>query len=258
MLRISVLSPKGGVGKTAFAANLAASLTEQAGKMLAVDLDPQNALRLHFGIDPSDETGLGRNALDGVPWQEATLRSKYGVDVLPFGELGMTDETDVWHAAGGLQLIEAILSDPLFNGYASAVIDAPPGPTPILRKMIAISDLVFVVLSPDAASFACIPAMKRLLQERDDGQPIKGRHPYYILNQMDARRRLHCDVRALMGQVLGDWLLDFYIHSDVSLSEALAQQQPVLRYAPHAQSAKDFRRLAQWLGEQLVTERAVG
>lgn len=258
MLRISVLSPKGGVGKTAFAANLAASLSERVGSVLALDLDPQNTLRLHFGIDPSDEGGFARNVLKGVPWQEAMVRNRYGVDVLPFGELALlTDDTDVWYASGSHEWIDGIFSDPVVSGYASAIIDTPPGPTPILRKMMAVSDLVFIVLLPEAASFACIPAMKRRLQDQDS-QPIRGHQPYYVLNQMDARRRLHRDVRAVMGQLLGDSLMDFYIHSDASVGEALAQQQPVLRYAPQAQSAKDFRRLAQWLGEQVVGERAVG
>jgi cellulose synthase operon protein YhjQ len=250
------MSPKGGVGKTTFAANLAASLTERAGKTLAVDLDPQNALRLHFGIEPRDDTGLGRNALHGAPWQEAIVKNKYGVDLLPFGELGVIDQADAWHATGGLEGIDAIINDPLFNGYSFAIVDTPPGPAPIVRKMIEVSDLVFVVLTPDAASFACIPHMKRLLQARD-GQPIKACHLYYILNQMDARRRLHRDVRTLMSQLFADSLLDFYIHSDASVSEALAQQQPVLKYAPQAQSARDFKRLAQWLGEQVMIERAV-
>lgn len=257
MLQISLMSPKGGVGKTAFAANLAASLSEGAGKTLAVDLDPQNGLRLHFGIDPSDETGFARSAFHGAPWQEAILRNKYGVDLLPFGELGVPDQADAWHDAAGLEWIETIVKDPLFKTYSFAILDIPPGPTPLLRKLIALSDVVLVVLAPDAASFARLPQMKGLLVDHV-AQPVKTGSLYYILNQMDARRRLHRDVRALMGHILGESLLDFYVHSDASVSEALAQQQPVLKYAPHAQSTRDFRRLAQWLGEQVVAERAVG
>lgn len=257
MLRISVMSPKGGVGKTTFAANLAASLTERAGKILAVDLDPQNALQLHFGIDPGDATEPGRKARQGAPWQEAILRNKHGVDVLPFGAFGMAEQTDAGHAASGrLEGIETLVADPLVKAYSLAILDTPAGTTPMLRKIMTVSDLVFIVLLPDAASFACVPQTKRWLQH-DDGQPIESCHPYYILNQMDARRRLHRDVKTLMGHVLGESLLEFHIHSDASVSEALAQQQPVLKYAPHAQSTRDFRRLAHWLGEQGVTERAV-
>lgn len=47
---ICVCSPKGGVGKTTLAANLAYSLARTGSKVLALDFDVQNALRLHFGV----------------------------------------------------------------------------------------------------------------------------------------------------------------------------------------------------------------
>ena len=47
---ITVVSAKGGVGKTTLAANLASVLAARGRRVIALDLDPQNALRLHFGI----------------------------------------------------------------------------------------------------------------------------------------------------------------------------------------------------------------
>jgi chromosome partitioning protein len=48
-MRLVVCSSKGGVGKTAVAANLAASLTRH-GRVLAVDVDPQDSLGRAFGV----------------------------------------------------------------------------------------------------------------------------------------------------------------------------------------------------------------
>ena len=45
---ITVVSAKGGVGKTTLAANLASVIAARGRRVLALDLDPQNALRLHF------------------------------------------------------------------------------------------------------------------------------------------------------------------------------------------------------------------
>jgi hypothetical protein len=45
---ICVCSPKGGVGKTTLTANLAYALARSGSKVLALDFDVQNALRLHF------------------------------------------------------------------------------------------------------------------------------------------------------------------------------------------------------------------
>ena len=47
---LTIASAKGGVGKTTVTENLAMALARQTGRtVLAVDLDPQNALALHLG-----------------------------------------------------------------------------------------------------------------------------------------------------------------------------------------------------------------
>jgi CO dehydrogenase nickel-insertion accessory protein CooC1 len=66
---ITVVSAKGGVGKTTLAANLASVLAARGRRVIALDLDPQNALRLHFGIPLDSIDGLARATLAGDPWQ---------------------------------------------------------------------------------------------------------------------------------------------------------------------------------------------
>ena len=65
MTVIAVISPKGGVGKTTVSANLAVSLAAKGHPVRLVDMDPQNALRLHLGADPSDENGHIHQTLHG-------------------------------------------------------------------------------------------------------------------------------------------------------------------------------------------------
>jgi len=55
---IAVASPKGGVGKTTCAAHLAYGIAASGYRAIAVDLDPQNSLRLHFGIPLGEASGL--------------------------------------------------------------------------------------------------------------------------------------------------------------------------------------------------------
>src|SRR5689334_3401778 len=55
-MRLAVCSSKGGVGKTTAAANLAAALTRH-GRVLPVDVDPQDSLGRAFGVvakEPED------------------------------------------------------------------------------------------------------------------------------------------------------------------------------------------------------------
>ncbi len=55
---VTVVAAKGGVGKTTLAANLASVVAASGRRVLAVDLDPQHALRLHFGIPLNTIDGL--------------------------------------------------------------------------------------------------------------------------------------------------------------------------------------------------------
>ena len=54
---VSLFSRKGGVGRTVFAVNLAAILSEQGLKVAVLELDPQNIVSQHF--DGFNEQTIG-------------------------------------------------------------------------------------------------------------------------------------------------------------------------------------------------------
>lgn len=84
---VAVISPKGGVGKTTVTANLAASLARLGPRISILDLDPQNALRLHFGMAHDDASGIAQqDTMDGS-WKDVLFESAYGVDFLPYGSV---------------------------------------------------------------------------------------------------------------------------------------------------------------------------
>ncbi|WP_269799934.1 AAA family ATPase [Herbaspirillum huttiense] len=71
---IAVVSPKGGVGKTTLCSALACSLARH-GRVIAIDLDPQNALQYHLGVsaDAGSCRGLARPPT-GAPRSVAAWR----------------------------------------------------------------------------------------------------------------------------------------------------------------------------------------
>ncbi|HDR9135109.1 TPA: AAA family ATPase, partial [Burkholderia vietnamiensis] len=86
---VVIASAKGGVGKTTLAANLAAVLAaSRRHRVCVVDLDPQNALKLHFGVPLEMSDGLAGAALSERQWPLAVVD---GIAVMPFGVVGETD-----------------------------------------------------------------------------------------------------------------------------------------------------------------------
>lgn len=107
---ICCVSPKGGVGKTMIAANLAASLAKKRHyHVVAVDLDPQNMLRLHLGGDVADEQGFVKSVGNFESWEAALKEDrKSGVVTLPYGQL-----------SAGKSIKKTVLSGNSLNCYGS-------------------------------------------------------------------------------------------------------------------------------------------
>lgn len=248
---ISIISPKGGVGKTTVAANLAAALAAGPRRPMLVDLDPQNATRLYHQMPLEDSRGLAVQSLLDEPWADAVYEGPFGADCLPYGTITESDRSGV----------EALIEDQedwLGDGLASLnlgddrviIVDTPPGGTVYLPPALKAADLVLFVLLPDAASFVTLPTMDRWLEEFPPRWG-KTREAFYVINRMNKARSLCRDVQAAMQEQLDSRLCNEVIHFDSAVEEALASQQPVLEYAPDGVAATDFRKLADWVQERL-------
>ena len=169
---IGVVSMKGGVGKTSSTANIAAAMAGKlgSGRVSVVDLDPQNALHLHFGLAGIQSVGVCKQSLDKEDWQDIAVETEFGVACLPYGAVEEKDR----------EAFEALLTeDPLWigdqligsglNEDAVVLIDTPPGPSVYMKQVFACADLVIVILLADAGSYATVPAMESWLTEMAPG-----------------------------------------------------------------------------------------
>lgn len=245
---LSVVSAKGGVGKSTVAANLAVALKQLGHPVLAVDLDPQNGLRFHFSFESGSGPGLAQAeqlGLDGLI--ETTLS---GVALIAYGQ----------HDEARRQAFESLLAQDaswLANklsrlGLADetiVVLDTPPGPSVYMTQALTAASFALVVALPDAGSYVTLPQMRALFESYCIGRP--GFHDYgFVVNQIDQSRKLGRDVAAMLRASFGERVVG-RIHQDQAISEALAFGQSVLQYAPHSEGASDIQACARWISERL-------
>ena len=196
---ICVCSPKGGVGKTTLAANLAWALARAGSKVLALDFDVQNALRLHFGVPLGDERGYAAKALELHDWSQCVLSAGSNIFVLPYGEVSEAqrqafDERLTHDAHFLTRGLAALLNYP---GLIT-VADLPPGPSPALKALTSLADMHLVPLLADTASMS---ALSHVEKQRLTGGALNAKHGhYFVINQSDNRRQVSRDVTALMEE----------------------------------------------------------
>jgi cellulose synthase operon protein YhjQ len=249
---VGIVSMKGGVGKTSVTANLATALGRVLGadRVNAIDLDPQNALHWHFGVDGRHRPGVAQQAIAAGNWADVRQHSAFDVHCLPYGEASEPER----------EAFESLLAhDPGFLGRAIAtaglsedavvLIDTPPGPSAYVRQVFACADIVIMVILADAGSYATIPAMEEWVQDLGEHNPQLG--CFYLLNQVDRTEILSRDVQDFLTQKLQGRIVPMGIHADEAVREALAFQQPVMVYDPHGQASHDLARLANWLLDTL-------
>lgn len=243
MKTIAFVSAKGGVGKTTLTANLAAVLAARGLKVLVIDLDPQNALCIHLGLDPQEHAGLVR---EGVSLQ-GMFDSPFGIKFIPFGRVH-PDELAEFESALKTQprwLFESIRSIPR-NRFDYILIDTPPGPSAFLQQSLAAVHMAIIVVLADAASYVTIPHILGLTKTyTKSSRRFKGAH--IVLNQLPTQGQLGHTIQTNLFAQYGPSMVPVSIHRDTNVAHALAFERPVVQFEPGCKVSLDFQYLADWL-----------
>ncbi|WP_165838983.1 cellulose biosynthesis protein BcsQ [Roseicella frigidaeris] len=256
---ICFASPKGGVGKTTLCAAIAVLLRQQGHRVLALDCDPQNALRLHFGVPFDYEPGFMTGLAQGVGWREALVETASGVLLLPHGA---TDMRSALGLAQALDQAPALLTAPLQEMLADPALvvlaDLPPGPSTALHLLAALAQTVLVILLADAASAALLPQLAAgSFFGRGTVAALRNARVQVVLNQVEAEDPLSTAVFDCADQTLGLGLVGA-VARDRRIPRALAERQSLAAMPEESPALEDVRHLAGCLGAGLPAPRPAG
>lgn len=235
--RIAVAARKGGVGKTTIACGVASVLAKQGRKVLVVDLDPQSNAAYALGVDPT-APGTAELLMGN---QANPLEANPGLYVLPGGP-NLTNQTiQSLHPEDLADLVKVM-------PYDAVVLDCPPGNESLERLGLVAAQATLVVTN--AHPFAIMGA-NRVMGILESYRNRERRGPQQwalVLAQVDERRALDKELPAQLVQRYSD-IQHFTLHQDTNLSQAGAQQIPLMDYAPRSRSAEELTAIAQWIIE---------
>jgi cellulose synthase operon protein YhjQ len=249
-------SPKGGVGKTSISINVAGVLARAGLRVLVIDLDVQNSLRLHLGVQLGDERGWAPCLVNGRSIREGVIAGGGNLLVLPFGQVTSAELHAVSdHFARNVNWLKDTIAPFVERGFV-VVVDTPPGPSVYLEQTRQLSTLDIVILQADATSVSLLPGVEAqsFLGRPPEGSPRLVR---YVFNLVDLRRRLTRDVVALLRRRLGRTMIGI-VNYDDSFGDAVAHQQLVIDRAPSSKAAADVRSVAAAIRDLLPATSELG
>jgi chromosome partitioning protein len=251
---LSIVSQKGGVGKTTTVVNLGAAFARRGLKTLVVDVDPQGSVRYGVGLRRDQQNAGFADYLNG----QKSLREVILPTALPWLRVilagSVSDEAD--HVTYQQLISETtILPDLLETARARChvvVVDTPPGLGMITRRVLGSSQHVIVPLQCEPLALQTTPQILRGIQDvvltNEDltldgilmtmfeaGNPASERVVDYV------RRHLPSNI-----------VFDTIIPRTIATADAFAAGQPVVLRTPADPASLAYFKLAAQLAERFL------
>ena len=261
MRKIAVLNQKGGVGKTTTVANTAAALAGRDLKVVAVDLDPQAHLTIHFGLEPETiQSGSYGVLTQSKGFEEAILYVRPNLWLLPANINLVGAESELVSVVGRETILREAVTR-VEDKYDYLIIDCPPSLGLLTLNALATAEEILIPLQPH---FLALQGFGKLLQTV--GLVNKRLHPRLkvkgvLLCMFDSRASLPNEVKADIEQFLEQargtecaWaeaqIFPVCVRRNIKLAEAPSYGKTIFEYERNCHGAEDYAKVAEFIHAQ--------
>jgi flagellar biosynthesis protein FlhG len=241
----SILSGKGGVGKSNLALNICCALHQRGRKVLLIDCDMGLAnmdVLLGFAPEKHVQDILLKNLAPSEILVPFGPGGQPGLDLLPANS-GMAESEDLDAGACGL-LRERL--NPLARAYDFVCMDIGAGISPAVLNFAAMTTLRLMVITPEPTSLTDSYAVMKVLAARFN---VTDFHIIVNLAESPAEaKRTYHRLTAACERFLG-FTPSFLcgIRADRFVVEAVRRQRPLVELAPSSPAALDCAAAAEKL-----------
>ncbi len=246
---ISVLSGKGGVGKSVLAFNLAERISHSGRKVLLVDADAWCG-NLHILSNVQAEKGFQQFADGRISLPEAAVRVNDRLDVLPVVADAMDDEPLTSDDAG--YFIQRLKRQG--TGYDLVILDHSSGRSRSAAVMACGCDATILVMVPELTSISDCYGLYKYLSLKDSGIDCR-----LLLNRTESaeeaeyiKGKFFAISSRFLGMIPGDLGA---VGESSAVKQAVARQMPVAAVEPEAPVLQALTAVGQALVSDLLLTR---
>ncbi len=247
---ISIITQKGGVGKTTIVSALSSTFGRNGLRVLAIDMDPQGNLSYSVGAE-TENSPTSYDVMKGdVDAQYAVQRCE-NVDIIPANiilssiELEFTGYNREYLLSKALKNIRPL--------YDYIFIDSPPGLGILTVNALTAADYAIMPMLPDIFSLQGIAMVNETIEHIQQSCNPKLRPLGILINKFNRHSLLHREVLGttrMISESIGVPVFRTKIRNCNELSEAQSLQCDINDYARRCRGVKDFNMLANELKDR--------
>jgi chromosome partitioning protein len=246
---IAIAASKGGTGKTTTTWNLGFGLALAGARVLMVDCDPQDNLRVIAGQEATTGGSLAA-ALEGRSAEPAQLRD--GVWVLPSGGRRLAQATS---SADGLRAvtspIKRLVGAAVEGEFDFVLFDCPPEFGRMTSAALSLSDYLLVPCVSTWLGLRSIEHMMEFIDTHARDARIEGERAGVVMTFYTTRRAGPEAVRQEAKNLFRGRLFRTVIRERTELDYSQEAHKSVFEYAPHSDAAEDYTSLTRELIRRL-------
>ena len=242
-LVIAVVNPKGGVGKTTTAINIAASLALIQRSTLLIDMDPDDACSTGLGFKRSTIRGGVFDAFTGSAAFSATIHqtSLPYLHFIPSNVQSSDDEGRFLDVAHDRRLMRDLLAGSARETYDFIVLDCPPALANLTVNALVAADTALIPVSPSQFAVRAIIRLVKLIRIlKEQGINANLTVAGFLLTMFDNRTRFSAKIEHEMREKFKHLVFSTVVPMNVRVNEANYDGNPVVVYDPQSTGAKAY------------------
>jgi chromosome partitioning protein len=255
---ISIISQKGGVGKTTTTVNLGASLAAMELNTLVVGVDPQCGIATSFGYEPdSQQIGLYEALTQGADIRQALHDTKMRqLHAIPINVWNGKQEDQLCDTVkNDLTILRSCLSS-VRNKYDYILIDCPPTLGPLTFSAMIAADSILIPVQCEYYTVATlsrvIAAAKFVKSKFNPNLSIEG----LLITMVNTRARLSQAIIDDLKNKYKSNVLNTTIPRNIRLAEIPFYKKPAILIDILCPGSQAYLKLAKEIHERAAHAKA--